>query len=196
MFKDSFNICCFIVWTCQVLINLYVIYYHATKPHHPKFYSTLANRIAIICHIIGGAISTIGFYLGALLNMKVVCIVAATAGIVLHLPTVVWNNRHTHGQREMSAPSYFMVSVLLLKSYVHFFLYDANYQTVFSCGMTLNIYALVRVYYFISGTRFANTERQYDRLLIFAGLSNAPFSQGIFTPLYICLLYTSDAADE
>ena len=87
MFKDPFNICCFIVWTSQLLVNLYVVYYHVTKPHHPKFYVTLPNKISILCHIVGGAISTIGFYVGALLNMKVICIVAAASGVFLHFPT-------------------------------------------------------------------------------------------------------------
>jgi hypothetical protein len=140
-----------------------------------------------MCHTAGGSISVLGFYLGALLNTKEVCIVAAAAGFFLHLPTVTWNNRHTHGQREMCAPTYFMTSVLLLTSYVNFVLYDANYQTVFSCGMTLNIYAMVRFYYFASGTGVANIERQYDRLLFFAGFSQVSFSQGLFTPLYFLL---------
>jgi hypothetical protein len=146
MFKDAFHICCFVVWTLQVLMSLGVFYYHITRPHHPKFYSTRKNRIAIVVHVIGGVIGVNGLYLGALLNMKEICMLSVVAGATLHLPSVVWNNRETHGQREMSAPSYFMISVLLFISYVDFFLYDASFQTVFSCAMTLNVYAMVRFY--------------------------------------------------
>ena len=165
MFKDYTNICAFTVWSCQVLLNIYVVYYHITRPHHPKFYSTWMNKLAMLIHIIGGVIAVNGFYLGVVLNLKEVCIAAAAAGIFLHLPTVVWNNRNTHGQRELSAPSYFMTSVFLTISYVNFVLYDANYQTVFSCAMTTNIYAMVRFYYILNRKNIANVEASYDRML-------------------------------
>jgi hypothetical protein len=184
MFKDKSHICCFVVWTLQLLLNLYVIYYHLTKPHHPKFYSTWKNNVAIVVHIIGGVICVNGLYIGAVLNIKIICFVGAGAGAALHLPTIVWNNRQTHGQREMSAPSYFMVSFFLFTSYIDLVLYDANFQTVFSCAMTLNIYAMVRFYYYIAKPHIADLETSYDRTLFFAAFSNFPFAQGLFTPLY------------
>jgi hypothetical protein len=184
MFKDASHICCFVIWTLQVLMTEFVILFHVTHPHHPKFYSTRKNRIAIILHIIGGTIGVHALYLGVVLNIKIICYVGAVAGATLHLPSVVWNNRQTHGQREMSQPAYFMTSFLLLKSYVDIFLYDANFQTIFSCAMTLNIYAMVRFYYLVSSPKVANIESSYDRTLFFAGFSNFPFCQGMFTPLY------------
>ena len=187
MFKDHTNVCGFVVWSVQVLFNYYIVYYHMTKPHHPKFYSTWMNKLAMIAHMIGETIALFGFYLGAVLNMKEVCITAAAAGAFLHLPSVLWNNRNTHGQRELSCPSYFMTAVLLLTAYINFVLYDANYQTVFSCAMTINIYAMVRFYYILNRPNFANIEASYDRTLFFAGFSNFSFAHGIFSSLYFLL---------
>ena len=184
MFKDASHTCCFVVWTLQVIVSLGVVYFHITRPHHPKFYSTWKDRIAIFLHIIGGTLGVNGFYFGALLNIKLICFVAAAAGIGLHLPTVLWNKRQTHGQREMSAPTYFMVSVFLLQSYVDFYLYDANFQTVFSCAMTLNIYGMVRFYYFMGRHNLANLETSYDRTLFFAGFSNICIARGMFASLF------------
>ena len=169
MFKDTFHVACFVIWTGQMIINIPIVYFHFTKPHHPKFYSTCGNRISIIAHIVGGILGVFGFYIGALLNLKEICIAGAAGGFFLHLPAVIWQNRQTHGQREMSQASYFAMSVMLLKVYIDFFLYDANFQAVFSCGMALNVYAMVRFYYFLSVPYMANIETSYDRTLFFAG---------------------------
>ena len=184
MFKDGTRICCFVVWTLQLIFNMYIIYYHLTRPHHPKFYSTFKNKFALVVHMVGGVVAVNGLYIGAILNMKEICIAGAAAGAFLHLPATVWNNRQTHGQREMSTPTYFMTSYFLLKSYVHLALYDANFQTVFSCAMTLNIYAMVRFYYFLGRPYMANIEASYDRTLFFAGFSNASIAHGMFAPLF------------
>ena len=183
MFKDTSHIFCFIVWTGQLLSNIPVVYFHITKPHHPKFYSTIENRISIFCHMTGGITGITGFYLGALLNMKAICVVGFLGGFLIHLPAVVWQNRQTHGQREMSQATYFMMSVILLKCYVDFVLYDASFQTVFSCGMALNIYAMVRFYFFLGNPSLGNIEASYDRILFFAGFSNIAFVQGMFGPI-------------
>ena len=187
MFKDNFHICCFFVWTTQMMINIPIVYYHFTKPHHPKFYSTWGNKISIIAHITGGILGIFGFYIGAVSNMKEICMAGAAGGFFLHLPAVIWQNRQTHGQREMSQASYFMMSVMLLKVYVDFVLYDANFQTVISCGMALNVYAMVRFYFFLSVPYVANIESSYDRTLFFAGFSNFAFVYGIFASLYFML---------
>ena len=52
MFKDGTRICCFVVWTLQLIFNMYIIYYHLTRPHHPKFYSTFKNKFALVVHMI------------------------------------------------------------------------------------------------------------------------------------------------
>ena len=184
MFKDSSHICCFIIWTAQMFVNYYVVYYHLMHPHHPKFYSTIKNRTSIICHMIGGSLGINGFYFGSILNTKELCIAGAAGGLFLHLPSVIWNNRQVHGQREMSTPAYLMCWVLLLQGYIDFILYDASYQTVFSCGMTLNVYAMVRAYYLMGRPSFGDLQQSYDRTLFFAGFSNFPMAQGMFSVLY------------
>ena len=189
MFKDTFHVACFIIWTGQMIINIPIVYFHFTKPHHPKFYSTCGNRISICAHIVGGILGIFGFYIGALLNLKEICIVGAAGGFFLHLPAVIWQNRQTHGQREMSQASYFVMSVMLLKVYIDFFLYDANFQAVFSCGMALNVYAMVRFYFFLSVPYLANIESSYDRTLFFAGFSNFAFVYGIFSSLYFMFAF-------
>ena len=70
MFKDTFHVTCFVIWTGQMIINIPIVYFHFTKPHHPKFYSTCGNRISICAHIVGGILGVFGFYVGALLNLK------------------------------------------------------------------------------------------------------------------------------
>ena len=167
-----------------MLFNYYVVYYHLTRPHHPKFYSTIQDKTLIILHMIGGSLGINGLYFGAILNRKEICIIGAMGGFFLHVPTVIWNNRQTHGQREMSCPSYLMCWFLLVQSYIDFVLYDASYQTVFSCAMTLNIYAMVRVYYMMGRPFIGDLQQSYDRTLFFAGLSNFPIAQGMFSVIY------------
>ena len=184
MFKDNSHICGFMIWTLQLLFNYYMIYYHLRQPHHPKFYSTVQNKTCMILHMIGGALGINGFYFGAILNIKEICIAGAIGGCFLHIPTVVWHNRQTHGQREMSTPYYLMCWVLLLQSYIDFVLYDATYQTVFSCAMTLNVYGMVRFYYMMGRPFFCDLQQSYDRALFFALFSNYPLAQGMFSSMY------------
>ena len=182
MFKTELHTVCFIVWTIQSLINVIIMVYHFRMPHHAKFYSTIKNRVCMLMHITGGFVAVFGFYLGAVLNMKLICCVAAISGLSIHLPTVIWFNRQTHGQREMSHPAYTLCWVLLLISYANFALYDASYDTVFSCGMTLNLFSMVRFWGY--ATVLAKIEASYDRTLFFALFTNLPFIQGSFCPMF------------
>ena len=48
----------------------------------------------------------------------------------------------------------------------------------------LKYFSMVRFYYYIAKPHIADLETSYDRTLFFAGFSNFPFVQGLFTPLY------------
>ena len=185
MWNTEQHIACFILWSFQALLNVLIMYYHFMTPYHAKFYITIKNRVAMVMHITGGFNAVFGFYIGACLNMKIICIGAACSGLFIHVPTVIWFNRQTHGQREMSHPAYTMCWGLLLLSYANFVLYDANYQTIFACGMTLNMFSMVRFWGWASIT--ADIEASYDRVLYFAAFTNLPFIYGLFSPIFFLI---------
>jgi len=72
------------------MLTLVVVIYHMSTPHHPKFYITCANRTALICHIIGGTSAILGLYVGMLINSKMIVLIGAALGLVLHWPSSVW----------------------------------------------------------------------------------------------------------
>ena len=185
IFVNSFNATSFGLWTFEVLVTLFVLAYHIVIPHHPKFYSTTKNSIFIIMHMIGGTVATLGFYVGVVSNLKGICFVAAIFGLFLHWPSAIWLTRQLHGKQEIMVPSYTIWVWLLLQGYVDFFLYDASYQTVFTCAMTMNTFAMVRLMGFLG--RVANMEDCYNRATLLAGLCQAPFIGGSYTVLIFIL---------
>ena len=184
MFKDTVHIAAFAFWTFQNIVTIHTVIYHLTTPAHPKFYSTFINTAAIITHMIGGTMGIAFFYIGAVLNRKDVCFLGFLGGLFLHLPTVVWQNRQTHGQRELSMASYSWMAFTLLQTYVDFIIYDAPYSSVFACGMALNVFAMVRFFGFVSTS--AGIEVSYDRTLAMAAFANLPFFAGPFSSFVFC----------
>jgi len=188
LFKTTLTTICFGVWTFETIVSLMIVRYHLVTPHHPKFYVTRANRISIISHIVGGTSAISGFYIGAIFNWKLPCFFAAVSGITLHLSTTVWQTRHLHGQREISIPGYIAFVYLLGQAYIDLFLYDFNFNTVFSAAILLNVYGLVRFWYALS--RKVDVECTYDRTLLFAAFTNLVFVLGIFSAVaLLCSIY-------
>jgi len=183
IFSTRFHVVSFVVWTWQVLVTLFIVYYHITVPHHPKYYSTNKNKISIVAHIIGGTTGILGLWIGALTNIKELCLLAVLFGLFLHWPSLIWQMRQLHGQREIMVPSYCVVASVLFQNYIEFFLYNGSFKTVFSCAMNLNIFAMVRAYTYLAWR--VNLQISYDRSVLFAGLINAPFVVGIFGPLLV-----------
>jgi len=181
MFATPYNSACFGLWTGEFAVTLLIVFYHVTTPHHPKFYSTKKNKIAMVAHITGGTVGIIGLWIGAITNTKWVCILAVLFGFSLHWPSLIWQMRQLHGHREIMVPSYCCVATLLFINYIEFFLYNGSFKTVFSCAMNLNIFSLVRATVYLSIR--ANLKASYDRAVLFAGLINAPFVIGKFGPM-------------
>jgi len=181
LFATHFNAAGFGLWTAEVAITLWIVYYHISTPHHPKFYSTSKNKISIVAHIIGGTVAILGLWIGALVNSKEVCIVAVLFGFFLHWPSLIWQMRQLHGHREIMVPSYCCVATLLFQNYIEFFLYNGSFKTVFSCAMNLNIFSVVRASIYLAER--AHLQTSYDRAVLFAGLINAPFVVGNFGPM-------------
>ena len=185
LFTTGYRQFCFGLWSFQILVSLLIVLYHLLVPHHPKFYITTRNKIAIIAHIIGGTVSILGFYIGVLTNRKEVCLVAVVSGLVLHWPTTLWQLRQLHGQREIMVPSYIYVAWLLLQSYVEFFMYDGSFQVVFSCAMSMNVFSMVRVFGFLAN--LGDISVSVDRSTMLAGVCNAPFIIGPISVLLFCV---------
>jgi len=183
LFKNTMTKICFGVWTFELMVSLTVVYFHIVVPHHPKFSVTIANSISIVLHMIGGTTAILGFYIGALSNLKLPCFFAAISGISLHLFTTIWQTRHLHGMREISIPGYFVFTYLLAQSYVDLFLYDFNFNTVFSTAILLNSYGLVRFWYYLSLK--LGVECSYDRTILFAAFTNLVFVLGVFSALAV-----------
>jgi len=183
LFKNTLSKWCFCIWTLEIILSLVVVRYHLYRPHHPKFYVTKANRLSIIFHMVGGTVAILGFYVGAISNSKLPCFLAAISGIFLHLLSTLWQTRQLHGQREISIPIYFVCAYLLLQSYIDLFLYDFNFNTVFTAGILLNSYGLVRFWYALSLKM--GVECSYDRTIMFAAFTNLVFILGIFSAVAV-----------
>lgn len=182
-FSTDYRVACFCLWTFEVVATLGIVVYHLTVPHHPKYYSTIKNKISIISHMIGGTTAIIGLWVGCVINSKEFCLVAVLFGLTLHWPSVIWQMRQLHGHREIMVACYNWCASYLFISYVEFFLYNGSFKTVFACAMCLNIFSMVRV----SGMLLAqaNVQASYDRWVLFAGFVNSPFVAGCFAPLYV-----------
>jgi len=184
LFTSGYRQFAFGLWSFQMLVTIFIVIYHLAVPHHPKFYITIKNKVAIIAHMIGGTVAILGFYIGVLSNKKEVCLVAVLSGLFLHWPSTLWQLRQLHGQRELMVPSYVCMAWLLLQCYVDFFLYDGSFQTVFSCAMCMNVFSMVRVFGLLSN--LGGLSPSVDRSTLLAGIGNGPFIIGPLGVFLFC----------
>lgn len=75
------------VWTFQVIVTVWVVHFHLTVAHHPKFYVGTMNKISILAHIVGGTVADFGSYFGFVLGNKTLLQVSSLAGLLLHGPS-------------------------------------------------------------------------------------------------------------
>eukprot|EP00581_Thalassiosira_minuscula_P011936 CAMPEP_0183729180 /NCGR_PEP_ID=MMETSP0737-20130205/29879_1 /TAXON_ID=385413 /ORGANISM="Thalassiosira miniscula, Strain CCMP1093" /LENGTH=434 /DNA_ID=CAMNT_0025961315 /DNA_START=59 /DNA_END=1363 /DNA_ORIENTATION=+ len=176
--ETEYGVLLFTVWTLQTLVTVAIVHYHMKMPHHPKFYVGKANRVAIVCHIIGGTLASLGSWLGFVVGNSMLIKIASLAGLFLHVPSTFWQSRNLHGTREIVQPTYYFMNFLLIIKYCEVWFENGSYNSVLAMGLSVNIFALVRVYYsFIRSARM-DINTSYDLAVLMAGISNVPLVMG------------------
>ena len=56
--------------------------------------------------MVGGTSGIVGLWLGIVLDNRGILMVATAMAMCLHLPSVYWQLRQVHGQREIILPAY------------------------------------------------------------------------------------------
>mmetsp|Transcript_27719 Transcript_27719/g.40159 ORF Transcript_27719/g.40159 Transcript_27719/m.40159 type:complete len:418 (-) Transcript_27719:157-1410(-) len=176
--ESRFNTSIFIIWTLQVLATIGVVHFHLSRPHHPKFYVGRRNRIAIVCHIVGGSMADFGGYLGFVLGSEGLLRVSSFAGVMLHIPSALWQSRNLHGRREVMQPLYYFLDSFLLVKYLDVWFEQGSFASVIAMGYAVNMFALVRVYFRLFLSLGLEYGTSYDLVLILAVITNLPIVLG------------------
>lgn len=168
----------FSLWTVQVLFTVSVVYFHMAVRHHPKFYVGPINRLAITCHIIGGTTASFGGYIAFLISSPFMMQIASLAGLCLHMPSTFWQSRNLHGRRELMQPAYYFLGCFLFFKYSDVWFEQGSLMSILCMGLTVNSFAMVRVYFKLMLMIGMDYELSYDRSLIFAAVTNLPIAMG------------------
>ena len=176
---SSFNMFLFLFWTMQVVATIFVVRFHTTNPHHPKFYASRLNRIAMVCHILGGSIADFGGWVGFVLGNTTLIKIASGAGLFLHAPSAFWQARNLHGRREVMQPTYYFCNSLLVLKYAEVWFQQGSFASVVAMGYTVNIFALVRVNFATMRRTGMALETIYDLSVLLAGVTNLPIILGL-----------------
>ena len=75
-------------------------------------------------------------------------------------------------------PTYYFCNFLLILKYAEVWFECGSFQSVVAMGYTVNIFALVRVYYNILNRAGMASDTMYDMSVILAGVTNIPIALG------------------
>lgn len=139
----------------SVLLNCYIIYFHASNPPHPKYimlpkrkFSMMSHIIAGSAEVIAGAMAWICIYTGDSIvfsgytwsMITVVCVFAA------HAPSALFQTPGVFGAKGIMVPAYIGISSLHIYCAIHLAFEPESLLWVERTWITLQAYAFVRLY--------------------------------------------------
>jgi Ca2+-binding EF-hand superfamily protein len=139
----------------SVLLNMYIIYFHASNPPHPKYIMLPKRKFSMMSHIIGGSAEVIAgamawfcIYTGDVIIFSgytwsiitVVCVFTA------HAPSALFQTPGVFGAKGVMIPAYIGISSLHIYCAIHLAFEPESLLWIERTWITLQAYAFVRLY--------------------------------------------------
>ena len=103
----------------SILLNIYIIYYHWTRPPHPKYIMLPKRRLSMACHVIGGtsevivgAVAWYCLYTGnsLLIDGASWAAIMVACVFILHGPSSLFQTPGVFGAKGVMVPAYIGIS--------------------------------------------------------------------------------------
>lgn len=169
-----------IVAATAMLANIYIFYYHAVQPPHPKFLLTWDHRLAIRAHAIAGATETL---LGIVAWVTHSTTLAVATGVValVQIAAAYYQTPGVFGMKGVTVPLYYAAISVHLFCAVNL-IATGDPAWLERTWITLQTYAFVRIMYFLLGRTHAFRGSAYTVSVILGGTVTLPFVLGPIAP--------------
>ncbi|MFK7800067.1 MAG: cyclic nucleotide-binding domain-containing protein, partial [Anaerolineae bacterium] len=184
--------------------NLYIIYMHSTHPPHPKFLLLKKRKVSIRLHVISGSIEFFAAVAAFFMPDPTIPAIIMALAAVVHISTSFFQTPIVFGAKAVMIPSYLGATTLHLFCAFNLLVNPSSSEWLLNTYLALNIYAWVRIYYFVF-EKFGLFENHiYSFSVLAAGFTVIPAILGPagnlvvvgYVLLYILLykaLYPADA---
>lgn len=129
--------------------NLYIIYLHSTHPPHPKFLLLRKRKVSIRLHVISGSIEFFAAIAAFFMADPTIPAIIMAVAAVVHIATSFFQTPIVFGAKAVMIPSYLGATSLHLFCAVNLLINPTSPEWLLNTYLALNIYAWVRIYYFM-----------------------------------------------
>lgn len=182
-----------ILCVVSLLCNLPVLYVHFCYPPHPKYLILPLRRFGIRVHVFSGSIefltavaafTTLMWFGSDYFLFSIFARVMACAALIGHVPSSIYQMRIVFGVRAIMLPSY--VLCIGLHGYcAAWLLADPSPFWLYNTFLAFNVYAWVRVFYYLFNKLNLFPGSSYTLAVLFAGVMLGPALLGPAAILFL-----------
>ena len=168
--------------------NVFIIRFHATEPHHPKFV-LMKNRITSIrIHALSGSLEVVLGVVAWVTQNTTLAIVVGCLAIFGHVPSSLYQAPGAFGSKGLTYPAYLGVIATHFYCAVRLVMEDGNIVWLERTWMALQAYAFMRIYGYFLYKVGAFSQGGYTVRMLLAGATVLPFILGPESPLLMMLI--------
>ncbi|MBM4264092.1 MAG: hypothetical protein FJ145_22055 [Deltaproteobacteria bacterium] len=131
----------------STFFNFFVVFYHYTRPAHPKFLMLPRRRLSLVLHLIGGSVELVAAIAAYATGSHVLGLIAALAALLLHTPTAIYQTPIVFGSKAVMTPSYIFVTALHAYCAFHLLQSPSSTYWLMNTYLALNTYVWCRVFF-------------------------------------------------
>lgn len=179
-----------LIWSNELLIafistivNIFIIFFHATHAPHPKFVMVLSRRVSMATHIIAGvveissAVSAIILILFLDTRIPLLGQIQACSAF-FHIASAVYQTPIVFGAKGIMQPAYYLTEMLHLFFAVNLLLNPTSYELIMKTYLALCIFTWTRVYILCCMVLNILHDNEYTVSILMAGVTLFPFLMG------------------
>lgn len=175
---DRFN---GIVCLLGVYMDYFILNQHYNKPHHPKFYRTTTDKVALAIHVICGTIEMFGCYLSLFqADPSTAAKVAAWAAVLGHVPTSFYLTPGVLASKRVAIPCYVGCNLFHGFSAIQVLRDPNDLYKLLLLNIVMHTYGWLRMNLFLFNKFRIFQEHRYSVALVVSGfLSLSCFSNPV-----------------
>ncbi len=169
-------------------MNSYIIFYHSTRPPHPKFLLLVRERISIRVHAISGVAETALGILAYVAGYRWAAIGVGICCVFFHAPTAFNQTRGTFGMRGIMIPMYYGIVALHFYCGIRLLMTGGNILWLERTWIALQTYAMTRLFFSLLTLSKELRRVAYTASVAVAGFVLTPLVFGEIGPLLVAAL--------
>lgn len=182
-----------LVAALSTLFNVFVVFYHYTRPAHPKFLMLPRRRASLALHLVSGSVELVASIAAYFSGSAMLGSIAALAALLVHTPTAIYQTPIVFGSKAVMTPGYIFVIALHAYCALQLALDPASNFWLLNTYLALNTYVWCRVFFVVLRSLDLFRESLYTTSITLSAFITFPPIMGpIASVLFLgfVLLYT------